>query len=341
MKFSSRGVAILLALLIATLTTAFLSLIPTVGTVPLVVCFGMSFATSFVLIYLTFEFLIFREINNVYRLIDKLKKKEFGIAGKAIKKSTDPISRIKQEIYTLAKIKQLEIDELKKLEQYRREFIADVSHELKTPIFAAQGFVETLLDGAMDDENVRDKFLQKASKSLDSLTHLVEDLIALSQLEIGEVKMEFQELNLEFKAKEAIEQLEDKASKRNIKLKLTTKGDAPFKVHADNFRIQQVLTNLIDNAIKYGNDDGHVEVILEKDKSGVQVTIKDDGPGIPAEHLPRLFERFYRVEKSRNKEKGGTGLGLAIVEKIIEAHQSSISVSSKFGKGTSFTFKLK
>jgi len=338
---NSRTLAVVLSLLIAVVTTAFLSLVHAITIVALVVCFSISFSVAFILIYLILEFLIFKEINKINGLIAKLKKKDFKITGKSLVTSSSPLGRITEEIYTLAKVKQLEIDELKKLEIYRREFLADVSHELKTPIFAAQGFVETLLDGAIDDPLVRDRFLNKASKSLDGLNILVQDLIVLSQLETGEVKMDMTDFDLVHLLKEVVEQLEDKAAKRKSVIEIYTTDTKSYIVHADKFRIQQVMVNLVVNAIKYGKESGTIAIHLEKEKNQVLVTVKDDGPGIANEHLARLFERFYRVDKSRSKEGGGTGLGLAIVEQIIEAHNSHIQVSSKLGKGTTFVFKLR
>lgn len=338
---NSRIVAILLSILIAVVTTAFLSLVRGISIVALVVCFGISLSSSFIFIFFILEFLIFKELSKIQGLISKLKKKDFKITGKSIATSTSPLGKITEEIYTLAKVKQLEIDELKKLEIYRREFLADVSHELKTPIFAAQGFVETLLDGAVDDPAVRDRFLNKASKSLEGLNVLVQDLIALSQLETGESKMEMADFDIVVLIKDVIEQLEDKAAKRHTVIKLIANDSKKYIVHADKFRIQQVLVNLVVNAIKYGKDSGLVEIVLDKEKNHLQISVKDDGFGIAPEHLSRLFERFYRVDKSRSKEGGGTGLGLAIVEQIIEAHNSHIQVSSKVGKGTTFAFKLK
>lgn len=338
---NSRTLAVVLSLLIAVVTTAFLSLVHAITIVALVVCFSISFSVAFILIYLILEFLIFKEINKINGLIAKLKKKDFKITGKSLVTSSSPLGRITEEIYTLAKVKQLEIDELKKLEIYRREFLADVSHELKTPIFAAQGFVETLLDGAIDDPLVRDRFLNKASKSLDGLNILVQDLIVLSQLETGEVKMDMTDFDLVHLLKEVVEQLEDKAAKRKSVIEVHATDTKSYIVHADKFRIQQVMVNLVVNAIKYGKESGTIAIHLEKEKNQVLVTVKDDGPGIANEHLARLFERFYRVDKSRSKEGGGTGLGLAIVEQIIEAHNSHIQVSSKLGKGTTFVFKLR
>ncbi len=340
MFFNPRAVALVLAAVISGFTTAFLSLLKSADGVELLVAFSISFSAAFVFVYFAFEFLIFREINKIYSVIEKVKKKDFKISAKKVNYSANPLSKINEEIYTYATKKQQEIDELKKLEVYRREFLADVSHELKTPIHAAQGFVHTLLDGAMEDTEVAERFLTKAAKSLDGLNVLVQDLIALSQMETGETKMHLQDFDILNLAKEVVEQLEGKASKRDIKLKIEP-NDKPVWVSADKQRINQVFINLVDNAIKYGEEKGSVEIIFSKEKESISVSVKDDGPGIPPEHLNRIFERFYRIEKSRNKDKGGSGLGLAIVEHIIEAHNSKVSVTSKIGKGTTFSFKLK
>ncbi len=341
MFFNSRAVAVLLAGVISIITTAFLSLVDGITQTALIVAAAMAFSSSFLLIYLSLEFLIFREINQIYQVLDKLKKKDFKIGKKKHKSSANPLKKLNQEIYSLASRKQDEIDELKKLEIYRREFLADVSHELKTPIFAAQGFVHTLIDGAIDDKDVRDKFLEKAAKSLDGLDVLVQDLITLSQMEIGVITMQYEHFDLHQLCLEVFEQLEKKSLRKNTSLHIEKKSDKSIIVEADQNRIRQVIINLVENAVKYGNEGGQITVSLSHDKDQVQVAVKDDGPGIPEEHLKRIFERFYRVEKSRSKDKGGSGLGLAIVKHIIEAHQSKVHVTSKLGKGTTFVFRLR
>ncbi len=309
-----------------------------VATVILVVCFVICFATSFLLIFVSLEFLIFRELNKIQKVIENLNKKELKNSIKKIKynSSFNPLKKITSEIFFFANRKQEEVEELKKLENYRREFLADISHELKTPLFAAQGFVHTLLDGAMDDEEVREKFLKKAAKSLDGLNILVQDLLLLSQIETGEMKMQISSFDMQKLAFEVIEQLEHKAEKKDVKLKL--KSPLNLAAKGDRMRIYQVIVNLVDNAIKYGGS--VVEIELEKEKDHVLVSVHDNGAGIQPEHLKRIFDRFYRIEKSRNKDKGGTGLGLSIVKNVLDAHDSKIQVFSKIGKGTTFTFKL-
>lgn len=340
MSLSPRIIALLLACLISALTVVFLTFVEGVTNNMLFVVGTSSFAVSFFLVLYAIELLVFREVNKMYKTIHKLKIRDFAVSRKSVIKNSNPFKKLNDEFFVYVAKKQKEIDELKRLEQFRREFLADVSHELKTPIFAAQGFIHTLIDGAIDDEQVRDKFLSKAAKSLDGLDALVKDLVALSQLETGEVKMNFERVDLHHVAEEVFDQLEKIASTKRTTLKLKVAQSGPVWVKADPQRITQVMTNLIENAVKYGNDNGRVVVLLEEDKRHVLVSVRDDGPGIPPEHLSRIFERFYRVEKSRSKERGGTGLGLAIVKHILSAHKTKITVLSKLEKGTTFKFRL-
>ncbi|MBC7389930.1 MAG: ATP-binding protein [Opitutaceae bacterium] len=341
MFFNSRIAGIILAAIIAIIMAGYLAFLDILSIRAILSTTLVTFFTAFLFIFLTLEFVILREINKLYKMLEKLKKKDFKQFVKKIKNTGgDHYSKINQELFNFVSRKEEEIDELKKLENYRREFLADVSHELKTPIFSAQGFIHTLLDGAINDKVNREKFLRKAAKNLDGLEALVQDIILLSQMETGELKMIMETFDLNLMIKEIFEQLEDKAEEKEIKLILDA-AQNHIIVLADPFRIKQAFINLVDNAIKYGNDKGEVRVGLDKDKDHVHVTIKDDGPGIAPEHIARVFDRFYRVEKSRSKEKGGTGLGLSIVQKVIESHSSKVSVTSKIGKGTIFAFKLK
>jgi two-component system phosphate regulon sensor histidine kinase PhoR len=339
MVYNSRVLALLLAVCIALITTLFLTLFENAETTLLLVAFGISFSISYLLIFIVLEFLIFREINKIYKLMDKLRKKELNKLVKQKSGVLNPLQKINEEIYSFAELKQKEIDELKKLEAFRKEFIADVSHELKTPIFAAQGFVHTLIDGAIDDKSVRNKFLKKAAKSLDGLDALVQDLLTLSHIETGQIKMHFEMIELYKLTQEVYEQLEEKASKRNIRLKLEGNPNK-VTVFADWQRIFQVMTNLVSNAIKHSFEGNEIVVSFEVSKKYVITHVRDFGEGIPPEHIGRIFERFYRVDKSRSREKGGTGLGLAIVKHILENHHTKAEVTSVPGKGSDFSFKL-
>ncbi|HEY0744336.1 MAG TPA: ATP-binding protein [Chryseosolibacter sp.] len=338
MLYSSRSLALLLAVCIAVITTLFLSLFENVDFNALVVTFFISFSVSYLLTFVILEFLIFREIKEIYKLFDKLKKRELNV-GQTKSSKLNPLKNITEEIFDFADTKQKEIEDLKKLEAFRREFIADVSHELKTPIFAAQGFVHTLLDGAVNDKAVRNKFLKKAARSLDGLDMLVQDLLTLSQIETGQIKMRFDTVDMIQLTEEVFEQFETKADKKDVSCRIDSKSRKVL-VHADRQRIGQVMTNLISNAIKHSHDGGEVVVSFETGKKNVTTIVTDFGEGIAEEHQSRIFERFYRVDKSRSREKGGTGLGLAIVKHILEGHHSKAEVESKAGKGSSFSFKL-
>ncbi|MFD2522120.1 sensor histidine kinase [Emticicia soli] len=340
MSFSPRIIAFFLAVLITAVSIVFLSFVPNVSAAMLFVVGVSSFFTSFFFVFYTIDILIFREVEQIYKTIQKLKIRDFDISRKSLIRSVNPIKKLNSEISTYVTRKQQEIDELKKMEVFRREFLADVSHELKTPIFAAQGFIHTLLDGAMEDPVILERFLTKAAKSLDGLDALVRDLVTLSQVEKGDLKMHFEKADLKHITEEIFEQLESKAKTRGVTLKIKPKELETAWVTADKQRISQVITNLVDNAIKYGKENGKVVVEIEEEKKYFQVSIEDDGPGISPEHLSRIFERFYRIDKSRSRETGGTGLGLAIVKHILNAHHSKISVTSKIDKGTRFTFKL-
>lgn len=340
MVYSARTLALLLAVSIAIITFLFLSLLDGVGSTTLAVATLISFSSSYLLIFVVLEFLFFREINHIYKMMDKLKKKELSGLSKGKSGKLNPLKDINEEISSFASLKQKEIDELRKLEAFRKEFIADVSHELKTPIFAAQGFVHTLLDGAMNDKNVRSKFLKKAAKSLDGLDVLVQDLLTLSQIETGDIKMHFDHIDLHKLTAEVIDQFEEKAEKKKVKVHIATDASHRLMVYADWQRITQVMTNLISNAINYTPEGGEVLVRFEVGKKNITTLVVDTGEGIPPQHLHRIFERFYRVDKSRSREKGGTGLGLAIVKHILEGHNTKAEVESQVGKGSTFSFKL-
>lgn len=286
------------------------------------------------------EFLIFREINKIYRIIEKLRKRELSHIENQKSNPFNPLKGINEEIFSFAQLKQKEIDELKKLETFRKEFIADISHELKTPIFAAQGFVHTLIDGAVKDKNVRMRFLKKAAKSLDGLDLLVQDLLTLSQIETGDIKMHFEHIDLYKLTEEIIDQFEGKkAETKDIQFNIISPAKKVM-AFADWQRMNQVMTNLISNAIKYSHETGRVTVKFEVGKKLITVKVIDEGEGISPEHINRIFERFYRVDKSRSRERGGTGLGLAIVKHIMEGHGSKVEVESIPSKGSTFSFKL-
>lgn len=335
-----RYLSVILALVIAIVTTAFLSFIPSSDLVTMTIGFLTCFIFGGVLIYFALDYLVFQEVNSLYDRIKQIKKKDFSVTPrKQLVEKENPIELLRKELNVYVATKEGEVQDLKKAAKYRQEFLADVSHELKTPIFAAQGFVHTLLDNPDEDLEIRMKFLEKAAKSLDGLDNLVQDLLTVSQIETGAIKIEKKKINLRPLIEEIFEQVEAKAKKRDVKLKLIApKGG--IQVKADTQRISQVIMNLVVNAIKYGNEKGLVQIIITEKKKAYTISVVDNGPGIPDEHLHRIFERFYRVDKSRAKNSGGTGLGLSIVKHIVQAHNSKISVQSEENKGTRFEFKL-
>ena len=233
-----------------------------------------------------------------------------------------------------------QMQERERMEHYRREFLGNVSHELKTPIFAIRGFAETLLDGALEDDRVRRSFVKKIQRNAHRLGYLAEDLTSVAQIEMGELSMDLEPLNLMELSRDVVESLESMAMNRQISLRLSMPEDLP-RVLADQHYISQVLSNLIDNSIKYGRDGGQIEVIARTlNDQSVKVSVVDDGIGIPEEYISRLTERFFRVEPSRSSKLGGIGLGLAIVKHILSAHNSQLMIESTPGSGSTFGFTL-
>ncbi len=256
-------------------------------------------------------------------------------------KSDDVLDIVNQVVLEWGKEKKQEIEELKRMAVYRREFLGNVSHELKTPIFNIQGYILSLLDGGVEDPDINKKFLEKAEKSVNRMIAIVEDLEEINKLESGELKIKKESFDLIELTKEVIDFMEMKADAFKSKIQLKS-SFRTAKIIADKRRIRQVLINLIDNAIKYGDIDHNLITISYYDfHDKYLVEVSDNGKGIPQEYLSRLFERFYRTEFSRSRDKGGSGLGLAIVKHIIEAHQQTISVRSKIGSGTTFSFTMK
>jgi len=338
---SSRAVALLLGTTISFITVAFLTLFEEVPLVALVVAGIISFSIAYLLIYLTYRYFIFNEIKRINQLLEKITDEDLSLSIEEVEKPNNPIKKLSKEISRYTKIKEEEIKELKKMESYRKEFLADVSHELKTPLFAAQGFIHTLLDGAISDKNVRNRFLKKAGKSLSRLDKLVQDLLVISQMETGTIKMTYTHFNMHNLAQEVFDQLESKADKKSLKLGFSNDSQFDIYAYADKQKIFQVLLNLISNAINYTKEtESEITVALKNEGESINVVVQDNGVGIPREDINRIFERFYRVEKSRAKDRGGIGLGLAIVKHILEAHNKKIYVESKVGTGSVFTFSL-
>ncbi len=306
----------------------------------LLISFGVSFLTSFIVFYYLLERYIYTKIKLIYKLIHNLK------LGKDLKealgeyKSSDPIGDVEQEVKEWAGAKKREIDLLKKQEQFRKEFLSNVSHEFKTPLFAIQGYIETLQDCLTDDPEMAMKFLKKAENNVERLSYLISDLDAISKLETGEMPINYEKFDFVPLAKEVMDGLEDSATNHNIKLSFKEKYTAPTLVNADREKVRQILINLLQNSIKYGNENGSTAIKIFELHDQYLIEVTDDGIGIEEKHLVRLFERFYRIDSHRSRKEGGTGLGLAIVKHILEAHEQTISVRSTPNIGTTFAFTL-
>jgi two-component system phosphate regulon sensor histidine kinase PhoR len=306
----------------------------------MIVSFAVSFITSFIVFYYLLEKYIYSKIKLIYKLIHNLK------LGKDLKDalgeyvSGDPINDVEQEVKEWAGAKKKEIEVLKKQEQFRREFLSNVSHEFKTPLFAIQGYIETLQDCLIDDPETAIKFLKKAEKNVERLSYLINDLDSISKLETGEIPINYEKFDFVHLAKEVMDGMEDKSRIKGIKLSFKEKYMHPAYVRADREKIRQVLLNLVQNSIKYGKENGSTAIKIFELHDQYLIEVTDDGIGIEEKYLNRLFERFYRIDSHRSREVGGTGLGLAIVKHILEAHQQIISVRSTVQIGTTFAFTL-
>ena len=310
--------------------------------------FGFVYSIVFIVLFCTISYFLVLFILNRY-INDKIKPiykiiREAPISGKKGNKfdilSSSNISDVQKEVEEWAKTQSQEITRLKDLERYRKEFVGNVSHELKTPIFNIQGYVLTLLEGGIDDPKINKLYLQRTEKSIDRMISIVEDLESITKLESGELTLNYTEFDLIKLTEDVFELAQMLANERNISLQFITKTDKPILVNADKKRIMEVMNNLVGNGIKYGKKRGHVKVGFYDLHETILIEVSDNGIGMDKNDLYRIFERFYRVDKSRSREQGGTGLGLSIVKHIIEGHDQTINVKSVIDKGTTFTFTL-
>ena len=291
---------------------------------------------TFAIIQYRIEHFIYKRVKKIYDDLTLLESSTFR--NQSI---TTDMATLTKQIDQYARDKKMEIETLKVREEYRKEFLGNVSHELRTPLFTVQGYISTLLDGALHDEKVLKKYLTQANKGVERLTYIIKDLDMITKLETGDLSLEMETFNIVELVENVFELLEMKASKKKITLTFDMDYKNPILVVGDKERIQQVLTNLIDNSIKYGYFKGTTEVSIENlIKNKVIVRITDNGEGIKTTNIPRLFERFYRVDKSGSRKKSGSGLGLSIVKHIIEAHNEKIYVESELGVGSEFSFTL-
>ncbi len=329
---SSLFITTILALFVSVFLYAFYSL----KIIPIAAFIVVCFLISFVIIQYRVQQFIYKRVKKIYDDLTLLESSTFDR-----NKITTDMATLTQEIDKYAKNKKIEIEALKIREQYRKEFIGNVSHELKTPLFTVQGYISTLVEGAADDKDLREKYLKRADKGVERLIYIIKDLDMITKFEAGDLSLEIESFDVVELVKNVFDLLEMKAAKKKIVLTFDMEYKQPIMVNGDKERIQQVLSNLIVNSIKYGENNGTTEISIENlIKNKVIVRVTDNGEGIEKIHIPRLFERFYRVDKSGSRKVGGSGLGLAIVKHIIEAHEEKLYVESEYGIGSEFSFTL-
>ncbi|WP_310994084.1 sensor histidine kinase [Aequorivita marina] len=328
------------SLLIATVSTLvmglFLYLVFQITTLWLLLLFVLQLLLTFFILQYRIEKFIYLKIKKIYKDVRILRERDFP--KPAVTTDMDVLTR---EVEHYVNVKKTEIETLNVRENYRKEFMGNVSHELKTPLFTVQSYVLTLLDGAMKDKTVRKEYLRRASKGVERLIYIVNELDMIAKLEVGGLVLNKERFDIIDLVQNIFDLLEMKAVKKNISLVFDKEYKDGVMVYADRERIEQVLTNLVVNSIKYGKRDGTTEVSIESMvKNKVLIRVTDNGEGVLDENLPRVFERFYRVDKSGSRKEGGSGLGLSIVKHIVEAHNEKIYVESQFGVGSEFSFTL-
>lgn len=294
------------------------------------------YSVSFYIIQFRVERFIYKHIKKIYDNVSLLEATSLQP-----EQITTDMATLTKEIERFTHTKKLEIETLKVRENYRREFLGNISHELKTPLFTVQGYILTLLEGDIKDQTIRKKYLNRASKGVERLIYIVKDLDMITKLESGDLHLDKINFNIIELINNVYDLLEFRSAKKNITLTLENDLDKPIMVYADRDKIQQVLSNLIVNSIKYGKNFGTTEIGVESlVRNKIIVRVTDNGEGIEKHHIPRLFERFYRVDKSGSRKEGGSGLGLSIVKHIIEAHEEKIYIESQIGVGSEFSFTL-
>lgn len=295
------------------------------------------FGVSFVILYTALGQKIRDELADFYKPFDELAQG----SSASFHRDGDSIGHLSKQLKQIDELQKVEIKGLRDRENYRREFIGNVAHEMRTPLFTAQSYLLTLMAGALDDKTIRDAYLYRVSKSIDRLIYIIEDLSLIAKLESGSIEVQNQNFDIVTLVQEVVEMTEVRAEKTKNQLRLDKSYAIPIRVFADMKRIEQVLTNLVVNAIDHGRKKGSTTLSIQETKDKVWVRIADDGEGIAPAQLSRIFERFYRTDRSRTRNKGGgSGLGLAIVKHILEAHGEQIRVESELGKGSRFTFSL-
>jgi len=304
--------------------------------IPLILEAIIFFVVSFFIIRYRVERYIYRKINLIYDSVSILDIKDVDRGG-----VTTDIDTLKREVIKFAETKRLEIETLKAQEEFRREFIGNLAHELKTPLFTVQGYIETLQEGASEEPELLERYLNRANKGVQRLINITKDLDLITKLETGDLGVEARPFAIDELAKSVVDLLEIKARQKGISLRIESKVDFPVLVYGDKEKINHVLTNLISNSLKYGKDNGETIVSFRITKQNkITISVKDNGEGIKKIHVNRIFERFYRIDRHRSREEGGSGLGLSIVKHILEAHNEKINVDSTFTEGSNFFFTL-
>lgn len=312
-----------------------------VSFIPLLYIFIISLLSgcvSFVISYVFLKQYIQNRLKLIFRIIDHGTSNQVDQPKEVMK--TDAIGTAATASVDWAKARKVEIAKLKEQAAFRREFLGNLAHELKTPVFSVQGYILTLLEGGLEDEKVNRKFLERAAFATERMTEILEDLDQIMKLEVNKVEMKKEAFDIVQLAKEIVESFEEKADEKSIEIAFSEKYE-PIYVHADRSKITQVFTNLIVNAVNYSDENGKITLRFYSINTTLMTEVSDNGLGIKEENIPRLFERFYRVEQSRNRDQGGSGLGLAICKHIIESHNENIAVKSKYGEGSTFSFSLK
>ncbi len=349
MRYSNPGklalnISILITVLFAILYFIagylFLNIILQKLLISLLIISILLFFSSYAIFKYSLEKFIYERIKVIYKTIYTLKSPKTKEEKPDFKK--DVFENINQEVIEWGENKKEEIEQLRKLEKYRKEYIGDISHELKTPIFNIQGYISTLLEGGLEDKNINREYLLRADKSIDRMIAIVEELELISHFESGQIKLKMGNYDIVKLSKNIVDAFEMKTKKAGHEIYFSNVYENSIHVNVDKEKIEQVLSNLIDNSIKYGSEEnGKTKISFFDMDELVLVEVTDNGSGVSPEDIPRLFDRFFRTDKARTREQGGSGLGLAIVKHIINAHNQTINVRSSIGIGTTFAFTLK
>ncbi len=340
-RFSSKQVVLFISAFLSVIAFLFWLFLP--QTQLLYVMLPVALLVFFMVAYFLVQYIVNRFVSEKIKPIYKIIKYIPQQGKESWMKTKDgfvDLAEVEHDAEEWAHNQLLEIERLKELERYRKDFVGNVSHELKTPIFNIQGYILTLLEGGLEDPKINKLYLTRSEKSIDRMISIVEDLESITKLETGELKPHYTVFDMIKLVEEVFEMEHMMAKEQKITLQFSNKPDKPVLVHADKKRIIEVLSNLVTNGIKYGKKKGFVKVGIYDFDEKIMVEVSDNGIGISKKDLPRIFERFYRVDKSRSREQGGTGLGLSIVKHIIEAHNQTINVQSVLDEGTTFTFTL-